>query len=406
VLISLSTNELSIVDSPYDFSAMHEALQKYVDDEVLPGAAAVVLKNNRVVDFKLWGYADLVNKTPIRENTIYRIYSNTKIVTSVAAMMCYEQGCFDLDDPLEAYLPELAGLDVLKPDATDISQTETLQSKPTIRQLTCHNAGFTYGRLLLNGPLDKEYVRRGVLAPESTLEEMISILGELPLSYQPGARWKYSVSTDVLARLVEIWSGMSFETFLNERIFEPLEMVDTGFSVREGDEDRLATLYAPVNLMEPLKGGLTPTQDALLGGEMRSRTFTSGGGGLVSTIGDYTRFIRVLIGGGEFNDVRLIKPDTLALMHTNQLPAGVHVQLAAWPMPDAVFGIGFALKTEPKEGEPDTALGEFHWGGVAGTHSWISPKADLAGIIFTQRLPGFWHQFSHDFKRLVYQAAA
>lgn len=382
---------------------MHDAIQQYVDGNLLPCAASVILKDNEIVDLKTWGYMDIESRKDPQLDTIYRIYSNTKIITSVAAMCLYEDGHFELDDPIDEYLPVLKDRQVLKEDATNPGDTEPAQSRPTIRQLMCHNAGFSYG-IFAESPVDALYNERSMMATDTTLSDMVDKLADLPLAYQPGKRWQYSVSTDILARLVEVWSGQSFIEFLTQRIFEPLDMPDTDFHVPTSKHDRFATNYVPVDPMDPMKPGLNPAPDQLLGSYHAPKQFTSGGGGLVSTIGDYTNFIRMLIGEGEFNGARILKPETVRMMHTNQLPNGVGVQLPNWHMPDTVFGLGLAIKTAPREGEPAEATDEFHWGGMAGTHSWVSPRANLAAIVFTQRLPGFWHPFSHDYKRLVYKA--
>lgn len=382
---------------------MHAAIQKYVDDNLLAGASAVVLKDNQPVDFKTWGYADIESGKPVDSDTIFRIYSNTKIITAVAAMILYQEGRFAFDDPLEKYLPALADRQVLKPGGEDLADTEPSRNKPTVRQVMCHNAGFSYG-FLQESPIDAKYNELNMMAPDSSLAEMIEKLAPLPLAYQPGARWQYSVSADILARLVEVWSGKSFIEFLQDRILGPLGMVDTDFYVPTSKHARLATNYAPVDPMQPMKPGLNVAQDVLVGGYLKPKRFLSGGGGLVSTLPDYTTFIRMLAGNGQLDGVRILKPETISLMRTNQLPKGVAVQLPAWIMPDTVFGVGLALKTAPREGEPAEAIDEYHWGGMAGTHSWVAPRANLAALIFTQRLPGFWHPFSHDFKRLVYAA--
>jgi CubicO group peptidase (beta-lactamase class C family) len=394
---------LAVVDNPFDFTSMHTAIQKYVDDNLLAGASAVVLKDDRIVDFKTWGYSDIESSTPISEETIFRIYSNTKIITSVAAMCLYEDGKFQLDDTIEKYLPQLANLKVLKSGSTDPAETEELQSRPTVKQLMSHHAGFSYG-IFAESPVDALYMENNVLDPAGTLEDLVTKVADIPLAYQPGARWQYSVSTDILARLVEVWSGMSFIDFLMLRIFTPLGMKDTGFYVPTENHDRLAANYVPDDPMEPMKPGLNVQPDTILGSYLEPKPLNSGGGGLVSTLPDYTTFIRMLIGEGEVDGVRILKSETVQLMHTNQLPDGIGVQLPNWFMPDTVFGIGVAIKTQPLEGEPDQAIDEFHWGGLAGTHTWISPRAGVAALIFTQRLPGFWHEFSHEFKRQVYKA--
>lgn len=384
---------------------MHAAIQKYVDANILAGVSSVILKDNRIVDFRTWGHADIESEKPIEDDTIFRIYSNTKIITTVAAMCLFEDGCFKLDDPIDNYLPALADLSVLKAGAEDASEVEPAATRPTVRQVMCHNAGFSYG-LFQESKVDPLYAQRDVMSAKGTLADMVEKLGEIPLAYQPGARWQYSVSTDILARLVEVWSGKSFFDFLYTRIFKPLTMMDTDFYVPESKHGRFATNYVPVNPMQPMEGGLNPAPDTLIGGYLSPKSFTSGGGGLVSTIGDYTSFIQMLIGEGEFGGERILKPETVAMMHQSQLPQGVGVVLPTWPMPDTTFGLGVAIKTAPAKGEPESATDEYHWGGMAGTHSWISPRANLAGLVFTQRLPGFWHPFSHEFKRLVYQAAS
>ncbi len=396
-------NELVPVNNPYDFSSMHVAIQRFVDDELLAGVVSVVLKDNRVVDYHSWGYADIATRKPVREDTIFRIYSNTKIITSVAAMCLFEDGHFEFDDPVEKYIPEFSNLRVLKPGATDPEDTEDLASRPTIRQLMSHHAGFSYG-IFAESPVDALYMERKVLHPASTLEEMVSRLAGIPLASQPSTRWQYSISTDVLARLVEIWSGQRFDTFLKERIFSPLGMTDTDFLVPPEKQARFATNYVPVDPMSPMQPGLNVEPDTLVGNYLEPRAFLSGGGGLVSTISDYTAFVRMLVGKGEYRESRILRPESVREMHSNQLPEGMMVQLPDWHMPDTVFGVGLAIKTRPFEGEPEEATDEYHWGGLAGTHTWISPRAGLAALIFTQRLPGFWHEFSHEYKRQVYQA--
>ncbi len=379
-------------------------MQSFVDRDLLSGAAAVILKNNMVVDYHNCGFADIESKRPVTEDTIYRIYSNTKIITSVAALCLLEDGKFSLDDPLSKFLPELSNLAVLKEGSDDPSETEPLQTEATIRQLMSHQAGFSYG-IFAESPVDALYLKHNVLGTDGTLAEMVTKLSALPLANQPGTRFQYSVSTDVLARLVEIWSGQSFIAFLQDRIFRPLAMVDTDFVVPEGKQHRLATNYVPVDPMDPMKPGLNAEPDSILGSFQQPKALASGGGGLVSTISDYTNFMQMLIGSGEYNNVRILKDETMALMQSNQLPAGKMVQLPNWHMPNTVFGLGLAIKTAPMPGEPDQATGEVHWGGLAGTHTWISPSGGIAALIFTQRLPGFWHEFSHEFKRQVYQAA-
>ncbi|MBL4584556.1 MAG: beta-lactamase family protein [Pseudomonadales bacterium] len=396
---------LQTIENNYDFSEMHDSIQTYVDKNILSGASSVVLKNNEIVDVKMWGQMDMENNKPMQSDTIFRIFSNTKKVVSVAAMIMYDRAAFNLDDPLEKYIPEFEKLRVLKSGAEDPTQTEALNSAPTVRQLMCHNAGFSYG-IFVESAVDTLYLDQNILDANNTLEQMVKKLGEIPLASQPGSRWQYSVSVDVLGRLVEIWSGLPLDQFLQENIFEPLSMKDSGFYVPKESHHRLAANYVPVNPLDPMEGGLTLQPDHPIGATTTPKKLFSGGAGLASTLGDYTNFIQMLIGKGEWQGNRILKPETVKLMHTNQLPKGVGLVLPNWPMENTGFGLGLAVKSAPGEGEPDAAKGEYHWGGLAGTHSWVSPETGIAGIIFTQRLPGFFHPFSQDFKRLVYDVLA
>jgi len=388
------------------FQPMDEAIQTFIDQEYLCGAVAAVLKDGQEVHRKTWGMKSRETGEPMDDTTLFRIYSNTKPITSVAAMTLYEQNRFELDDPLERYLPELADLQVLQKDATSVTETEALASKPTVRQLMSHSAGFSYG-IFQESLVDTLYLQRAVLNPAHTLEDMVATLGEIPLAHQPGTRFQYSVSTDILARLIEVWSGKSFRDYLYHALFEPLGMVDTDFHVPPDKVRRFAGVYAPVDVMDPLKPGLIPADDSLMGGYLEPRRFESGGGGLVSSVDDYLRFMQMLMADGLVpgaDGVRLLRPETLELMRSNQLPEGKKIELPGWVMQDTVFGLGFAIKQSPASGEPEQAIGEYHWGGLAGTHTWLAPNAGIAGLIFTQRLPGFWDPFSHEFKRLTYQA--
>ncbi|MEE9253339.1 MAG: serine hydrolase domain-containing protein, partial [Pseudomonadales bacterium] len=201
-------------------------MQRYIDDGLLSCVSSVVLAGTEVVDRHHWGFMDLETREPMNDSAIYRLYSNTKIVTAVAAMMLYEENRFALDDPLEKFLPELSNLQVLKEGASSVKDTEPAETLPTVRQLFCHSAGFSYG-FLQESIVDQVYNARDVLGAGTTLADKVTMLGEMPLAYQPGRRWQYSMSSDVLGRLVEVWSGAKFSDFLNARIFEPLGMVDT-----------------------------------------------------------------------------------------------------------------------------------------------------------------------------------
>ena len=214
----------------FDFSAMHTAMQKWVGDDYLAGASAIVLHRGAVVDEAYWGLRDREQNLPMTSDTICRIYSNTKVITSVAAMTLFERGKFELDDPIEKYLPQLRRLNVVRQDATDASEVEDRVSPPTVRQLFCHNAGFSYG-WIQESVIDPLLLAADVMSPDIDLATMIDRLADVPLAYQPGRRFQYSVSTDVLARLVEVWSGARFSDYLKATILQPLGMHDTDFYV-------------------------------------------------------------------------------------------------------------------------------------------------------------------------------
>jgi CubicO group peptidase (beta-lactamase class C family) len=320
----------------------------------------------------------------------------TKPVTSVAVMMLYEEGRFFLDEPVGRYLPELANLPVaVLVDATrpDSIPTERASRPMTIRDLLRHTSGLTYG-VFSNTAVDQAY-REGGVAGAETLADMVAALGEIPLMFQPGTRWNYSVSTDVLGRLVEVVSGQSFDVFLRERIFEPLDMDDTGFHVPPANHGRLSRIYG--------HDGTGAQRTLALGdtiGFTRPVTNFSGGGGLVSTAQDYARFAQMLLNGGELDGARILSPTTIDLMTTDHL----HDDGASFLADGWGFGLGFTVKNQPAlDGLPDS-VGTYYWFGVAGTSFWIDPEQDLIGIFMVQINPNRDVNFRDQFKRLVYQA--
>ena len=391
-----------------DFSALDERMQWYVDQQILGCIATMVLDGTDIVHAKRHGYMSVEDKRPLTEDAIFRMYSNTKLVTSVALMMFYEEGRFGLDDPLSEYLPKFADRPVLNEGAESIDDVHPAAGPIKMRHILSHSAGLSYGFIEPDSVIDKAYQGAGINALDRnalTLEALCDQLAGLPLCYEPGTSWRYSFATDVCARVVEVLSGKTFGAFLKERIFDPLGMVDTDFWVPADKQDRFTTMYAPADLLDPMKPGFNPGDDPHTGQYTAKPAFESGGGGLASTMSDYSTFIRMIVAGGTWQGHSYLKPETLDLMRTNQLADGVGVAFPMWAMPNTVFGLGFALKTAPSEGETDAVVGEYHWGGMAGTHSWMAPKPGITGLCFTQRMPGFWHPFSHDFKRLVYAAA-
>jgi CubicO group peptidase (beta-lactamase class C family) len=401
-----SANTLSTVAHDVDFSPLHARMQSYVDDNILSCVSTIVMRGTDILDYATFGYMDIESQTPLTEDAIYRMYSNTKIVTSIALMILFEEGRFALDDELAKYMPEFADPRVLKSDATAADQVSAANSPILIKHILSHSAGFSYGFIEPESVIDQAYANGGlnVLGDFSIdLEEFCHRVSKLPLAYEPGTSWRYSVATDVCARLVEVLSGMKFDAFLQSRIFKPLGMVDTDFWVPPEKAERFITMYAPVDLLDPMKPGMVKADDPINGQYNSQRNLLSGGGGLVSTMPDYMTLLRMIVNGGTWAGVQILKPDTLALMRTNQLAPGIGVSFPMWDMPGTVFGLGFALKQKLFDGDPTGSQDEYHWGGMAGTHSWMAPNAGITGMCSTQRMPGFWHPFSHEFHALAYE---
>ena len=261
----------------------------------------------------------------MRSDHLFRVFSNTKLITSCAALLLFEEGRFQLDDPVEKFIPQLGNRRVLRPGATSLEDTEPARGSITIRQLLSHSSGLSYGLFDPGSVMFKAYQARRVLNPTRTLADMIDTLAELPLVYHPGTSWEYSVATDVVGRLVEVISGQPFDRFIRPRILDPLGMVDTAFVVPENDRGRFVAYYAGADLMDPMKPGLTRTDNSPWpGAYLRPEPWLSGGGGLVSSLPDMVALVRSLLPGGP----TLLKPETIAQMMTNQLPDGVWMRFA------------------------------------------------------------------------------
>ena len=393
---------MQVKPGDYDFGPAHAAMRRYVDGDILPGVSSAIFFGRDLVDVNCVGWADREARIPLRADHIFRAFSNTKLITSCAALLLYEEGRFQLDDPIEKYIPQLANRRVLRTGATSLDDTEPARGSITIRHLMSHRSGLSYGVFDPGTVIFKAYNARKVLNPATPLTDMIEMLADLPLIYHPGTSWEYSVATDVLGRLVEIVSGERFDTFIQARILDPLGMVDTAFAVPEKKQDRLVAYYLGADLMNPMKPGLTRTDNAPYpGAYLRPVPRLSGGGGMVSTLPDMVALIRSLLPGGP----TLLKPDTIALTMTNQFPEGMWMR---FPNTGVLQGQGFGLagglveKPSPA-GHADSA-GELYWGGLAGTQWWISPRAGVAGVMMAQRHMGFFHPFAFQFKQLAYQA--
>lgn len=394
--------DMKVTANGCDFGPAHAAMQRFVDANILSGVSSAVLVGRELVDVNCVGWADKEAHTPLRVDHIFRVFSNTKLVTSCAALLLFEGGKFQLDDPIEKYVPQLANRKVLRPGAVSLDETEPAKGSITIRQLLSHSSGLSYGIFDPGTAIFKAYNERKVLNPATTLADMIEVLADLPLIYHPGTSWEYSVAIDVVARLVEIISGQAFDKFIQARILGPLGMADTAFVVPEKDQGRLAAYYAGADLMDPMKPGLTRIDNSPYpGAYLRPVPRLNGGGGLVSTLPDMVALIRSLLPGGP----TLLKPETIALAMKNQLADGVWMR---FPMIGELVGKGYglagALILEPAPLDHADSTGELYWGGVAGTQWWISPRTNIAGVMMTQRQMSFIHPFAYEFKRLAYQA--
>ena len=385
-----------------NFDALHAAMQAQVDQQFLPGVSTALLRGRDVVDTFCCGFADKEAGIPLREDHIFRMFSSTKLTTSCAVLMLIEEGRIQWDDPIEEYIPELGSLQVLKSGAIRIDDVEPAKTSITIRHLMTHTSGLSYGIFDPGTAMFNAYKKADVMHPGKTLSEMMTTLESLPLSFQPGTQWEYSVATDVLARLVEVVSGESFGRFLANRIFEPLGMTDTDFWVPEEKLNRLSALYVGVDLLDPTKPGLLRADTKPFpGAYTRKLPRESGGGGLVSTLGDTVKFIQSFLPGGP----TLLKPATIELMYQNQLAAGLCVQFPNMPrFENKGFGLGSSVTIGSGAWEPAKVVGEVGWGGLAGTIWWINPRIGIAGVLMTQRYFGFGNPYSFVFKAQAYQA--
>jgi CubicO group peptidase (beta-lactamase class C family) len=375
------------------------AMRRHVDQGRLPGAATLIARRDRVVHLETVGWADVAARRPLEPDTVCRIYSMTKPITVVAALLLWEEGRFGLDDPMAAYLPELAGMPVLRGMDRGVPVLAPASRPATIRHLMTHTSGMTYGAFEGEAPGERLYAEADLLRPDRSLAQMVSALGRLPLLADPGSRWLYSVSIDVLGRLVEVVSGQPLGAFLQQRIFGPLGMVDTGFAAQEPALGRLATLYGPAE-----GGGLTPIPAPCGRDFTRDEPLQSAGGGLVGTIVDYARFAQMLLSGGVLDGTRLLAPRTVALMRSNHLPpeAGPYGNP---PHAGHDFGLGVRVLRDPGLAGQLDGVGSFGWSGLAHTDFWVDPLNEVIGVFMTQLVtPPPGANAPQQFRQLAYQA--
>ncbi len=367
---------------------LHAQMQQLADQKQLAGVVTLLARHGKVADLRAYGKKDLASGAPMTTDTIFRIFSMTKPVTGVAMMMLYEEGKWLPKDPISKYIPEFAHLKVFKGvDANGKMILEDPVHPPTMGELMTHTAGFTYG-VFGDGPVDKLYQSSGVMQSKS-LQEMIDKLAKIPLLYQPGSRWVYSVSMDIQGYIIEKVTGQTFPDFLQKRLFGPLGMKDTAFFVPKEKWNRFATLY-----VQGPNGDIVPAPaSAGLGTDFTSQpTMPSGGGGLASTAQDYLRFAQMLLNGGELDGVRILSPASVQLMSTNHLPPSLMTgEFSIGPeviRPGMGWGYDCAVFNDPAMANEPVGKGAFFWFGAADTWFWIDPTNDLIFIGMTQRMFG------------------
>ncbi|WP_446218733.1 serine hydrolase domain-containing protein [Micromonospora sp. IBHARD004] len=405
--VAVSTDPDRIGFDPARLARIDEHFGRYVDDGRLAGWQIVVTRRGEIAHSSTYGLRDREAGAPVEADTLWRIYSMTKPITSVAAMMLWEEGRFELNDPISRWLPEFA--DVRVYDKGSVLKPYTVPAVEPIRvwHLLTHTAGLTYGfaqSTVVDGLYRAAGFDLGVPAG-ADLATASAGLARLPLLFQPGTGWNYSVSTDVLGRLVEVVSGQRLDEFFTERILRPLGMTDTRWWVDEPDAKRLAALYTP----HPATGQAVRA-DGVGRWALAEPSWLSGGGGLVSTAADYHRFTQFLLRGGELDGVRLLAPRTLRFMTRNHLPgdrdlASFDPEGFAETVLDGIgFGLGFAVVLDPVPARVPSSVGEFYWGGLASTAFWVDPAEEVTALLFTQLMPSSTYPLRSQLRQLVYSA--
>jgi CubicO group peptidase (beta-lactamase class C family) len=409
-------SELKVEVDPAEVGLDPDRLQRigrhfgrYVDDGKLAGWLITVNRRGQLAYVAQQGSRDLASSRPVETDTLWRIYSMSKPITAVAAMICWEEGAFELNDLVSKFIPSFENVRVFT-GGTDMRPVTVPASEPVrIWHLLTHTSGLTYG-FMRSHPVDAIYRARGyewAWPPGTDLAAACDAWADMPLLFQPGSEWNYSVSTDVLGRVVEVVSGQPLDEFFADRVFGPLGMTDTAFHT--DDADRLATLY--------VLGGDGALADIgpMGAAALSAPSLLSGGGGLVSTAADYDRFTQMLLArpdspGGELDGTRLLGPRTVAYMSRNHLPG--HLDLAEFgrplyaetPFRGTGFGLGFAVTIDPVPGKVPTSLGELSWGGAASTAFWVDPAEELTVSFFTQLMPSNLYPIRSQLRQLVYQA--
>src|SRR5262244_629620 len=384
-----------------------EHLSQYVDSSKVAGTLTLIARRGQVAYFEPLGHLEIERRRPMTREAVFRIYSMTKPITSVGLMMLYEQGCFQLDDPVHRFIPSWRDLRVFVSGNHPVFKTAPPERPMTIRDLLSHTSGLTYG-FMERTNVDTAYRKLGVgdrTRPGYTLRDMVETLAALPLEFSPGTRWNYSVSTDVVGHLIEVISGQRLDAYLREHIFQPLGMADTSFVLGDHQVARFAANYERQGDSSP-KMIDDPDQSSY-----RKRSFFSGGGGLLSTAPDYFRFTSMMQNLGELDGVRLLGRKTVELMTMNHLPGGQDLtDLAQAGMFTETayggvgFGLGFSVMQSPARAQILGSPSEFAWGGAASTAFWIDPVEDLTVIFMTQLMPSSSYPLRRELRVLTHAA--
>lgn len=398
--------------SPGRLERINALSKRYIDSGRLAGTVTLVARRGETVHFEAHGHRHLEENVPMTRNTLFRVYSMTKPVTTVAAMMLFEEGRFLLSDPVSKFIPAFSKTRVFERSTPSGLTYAKPKHEMTLRDLMRHTAGLSYG-WFHDSPVESLYREAQPVASGVTLEEMVDRLADLPLLYHPGEAWRYSLATDVLGRVVEVVSGESLDRFFAQRIFEPLGMTETGFFVAANNLERFAAMYSPVegyrfgadlsNLPEgePIRLLDDPAHSPF----RRPPNFLSGGGGLVSSASDYLRFARMLANGGELEDTRLLGRKTLEMMTANHLPERLMpISIGVDEIAGYGFGLGFSVLADPVRSGLPGSKGSYGWGGAATTSFWVDPVEDLICIFMTQFMPSGFYPVVNEFRVAVYGA--
>jgi CubicO group peptidase (beta-lactamase class C family) len=389
---------------PARLARLDKHFARYVDDGRLPGWQLALTHRGETVHESTYGWRDREAGLPVEPDTIWRIASMTKPITSVAAMTLWEEGVFELTDPISNWLPEFADVRVYLKGSDHTMVTVPATEPIRVWHLLTHTSGLTAG-FMRTSIVDQLYRDAGYEFGAPAGHDLAACVNDwagLPLLFQPGSAWAYSVSTDVLGRLVEIWTGQTLDLAFANRVFEPLGMTDTGFFVEPAKYDRLAALY---HAEADGQAARSPANEYVID---TLPPILSGGGGLVSTAGDYVRFTRMLVGGGELEGTRLLSPRTVRMMASNHLGTDLAAMstggFAETSFDGVGFGLGFAVLDDPARSHSPATRGEFYWGGIFSTGFWVDPAEDITCVFMTQLMPSSFHPIRSQLRQLVYSA--